>query len=120
VGTLVGTFPRRGGDNQVQHRLNQLAHVYPPPIVWLLLGSIGIAIRRPRGSKVMALLALAALTIVVFNALAQSSDPRYMLPVAPAFVLLAAGALLGPRERASGKQAAASSAVCEARAIPSD
>jgi hypothetical protein len=41
------------------------------------------------------MLTSAALTIIAFNALAQSANPRYMLPVVPAFILLAAAALLG-------------------------
>jgi hypothetical protein len=41
------------------------------------------------------MLTAAALTVVAFNALAQTAGPRYMLPVAPAFILLAAAALLG-------------------------
>jgi putative copper export protein len=41
------------------------------------------------------MLTAAALTVVAFNALAQSASPRYMIPVAPTFILLAAAALLG-------------------------
>ena len=93
--TLNNNFPHRGGDTSLQHRLNQLAHRYPPPIFWLVVGLIALLVRRPRGTKTLAMLTIAALTVIAFNALAQTAGPRYMLPVAPAFILLAATALLG-------------------------
>ena len=93
--TLNNNFPYRSGDASLQRRLNQLAFRYPPPIFWLLVGLIALLVRRPRGTKALAMLTSAALTIIAFNALAQSASPRYMLPVAPAFILLAAAALLG-------------------------
>lgn len=92
--TLAGNFPHRAGNTGLQHRLNQLAHIFPPPIAWLLIGLIALVARRPRGAKTVAMLTAAALT-VAFNALAQSASPRYILPVAPTFILLAAAALLG-------------------------
>jgi hypothetical protein len=45
-------------------------------------------------------LALSALLVIVFNALGLFADPHFALPVAPAFVLFAAGALLGRRRNA--------------------
>jgi 4-amino-4-deoxy-L-arabinose transferase-like glycosyltransferase len=95
LSTLTSNFPHRSGDASLQHRLNQLAYRYPPPIFWLLVGLIALLVRRPRGTKALAMLTSAALTIIAFNALAQSANPRYMLPVVPAFILLAAAALLG-------------------------
>jgi hypothetical protein len=97
--TLEGRFPQRAGNAWLQLRLNQVAHWYPPPIFWLLLGLVALPIRRPRGAKTLTTLALAGLTVIVFNALGQTAVPRYMLPVAPAFILLAAAALLGQTRR---------------------
>ena len=42
-------------------------------------------------------LALAALFVIVFNALGLFADPHFALPVAPAFILFAAAALFGSR-----------------------
>jgi hypothetical protein len=97
LNTLLNRFPHRAGNDWLQLRLNQLTHRYPPPIFWLVLGLVALLIRRPRGTKALAILALAALTIIVLNALGQTAQPRYMLPVAPAFILLGAAALLGRR-----------------------
>jgi hypothetical protein len=97
LNTLANNFPHRAGNSQLQHRLNQLAHRYPPPILWLVIGLIALLIRRPRGTKTLALIATAALTTVVFNALGVAPNPRYMLPFAPAFILFGTAALLGHR-----------------------
>jgi hypothetical protein len=62
-----------------------------------VLGLIGLAWRRPRGSTTLLAISLAALLVIVLNALGLFADPHFALPVAPAFVLFGAGALLGRR-----------------------
>jgi hypothetical protein len=42
-------------------------------------------------------LATAALLVIVLNALGLFADPRFALPVAPAFILFGSCALLGRR-----------------------
>src|SRR5205823_5597038 len=69
----------------------------PRRIIWIVLGLIGLVWRRPRGTQTLLALGLAAMLVIVFNALGLFADPHFALPVAPAFVLLAAGALLGRR-----------------------
>jgi hypothetical protein len=104
LNTLSNNFPQRAPNNQLEHRLNQLAHRYPPPIFWLVLGLIAIPIRRPRGTKTLVLIALAALATVLLNALGVAPSPRYMLPFAPAFILFGTAAVLGrSRRRATPK-----------------
>jgi hypothetical protein len=58
-------------------------------------------VRRPRGTKTLVALALAALFVITFNALGLFADPRFALPVAPAFVLFGSCALLGARSSTS-------------------
>jgi Dolichyl-phosphate-mannose-protein mannosyltransferase len=102
---LARSFPTRVGNRALGVRLNQLSHRYPPAALWLAVGAIAIALRRPRGAGALLVLALAALVIVVFNGLGLLADSHFMLPVAPAFVLFAVGALLGeraPPARSSG------------------
>jgi hypothetical protein len=96
---LFAGLPSRHGNATVALRLNQLSRWYPRSIIWLAIGLIALAVRRARGARVLIALALAALYVVVFNALGLFADPRFALPVAPAFVLLAACAALGPRAR---------------------
>jgi hypothetical protein len=85
----------RDGNATLALRFNQATHRYPPPALWLAVGLLAAVIRRPRG--IIALVALAALgTIaVVFSALALSSEVAYLLPFAPAFIVLAIAGLLG-------------------------
>ena len=97
MGELAGRMPHRSGNAALARRLNQASRWFPPPILWLLLGVAGLAIRRPARSLALATPAIAALIVIVLNALAIPSVPHYAVPVAPAYVLLAAGAVLGAR-----------------------
>jgi hypothetical protein len=95
--SLFGNLPDRKGNRQLALRLNQLSRWFPRSIIWIAVGLIALAWRRPRGARTLIALALAALFVVVFNALGLFADRRFALPVAPAFVLFGASALLGPR-----------------------
>jgi hypothetical protein len=98
---LGANLPDRGGNGSLTLRLNQSSRWYPPPFVWLALGIVGLVARRPARALALAAPAVAALVVIVLSALGLPAVPHYSLPVAPAFVLLAAGALLGPRARTS-------------------
>ncbi len=108
---LFEALPDRNGNAQLGLRLNQLSRWFPRPWLWMLLGLVAIALRRPRGSMTLIALALAALAVVVLNALGLFADLHFLLPVAPAFVLLGLGGLLGSR-RAAGKSVRASARAC--------
>jgi len=95
---LFAALPDRAGNAELGLRLNQLSRWYPRPILWIVLGIVGIALRRPRGSRTLIALALAALAVVFLNALGLFADLHFVLPVAPAFVLLGLGGLLAVRE----------------------
>jgi len=92
---LVHNLPDRKGNSGLALRLNQLSRWYPRSILWIALGLVALALRRPRRASVLVTLALAAVFVIAFNALGLFADPRFALPVAPAFVLLGSGALLG-------------------------
>jgi hypothetical protein len=94
---LFANLPKRQGDAQLALRLNQLSRWFPRPIIWIAVGLVALAWRRPLGSSVLLALGLAAFAVIVFNALGLFADPHFALPVAPAFVLLGAGALLARR-----------------------
>jgi hypothetical protein len=97
--SLFAALPHRRANSEVALRLNQLSRWYPRLIIWIVVGLIALAIRRPREASTLVALGLAALLVIVFNALGLFADPHFALPVAPAFVLLGAGALLGPRRQ---------------------
>lgn len=96
---LLGALPDRQGNAQLGLRLNQLSRWFPRPGLWIVAGLVGILVRRPRGWQTLTALSLAAILVVAFNALGLFADLHFMLPVAPAFVLLGVGGLLGRRSR---------------------
>jgi hypothetical protein len=97
LNSLFGHLPDRKGNHQLGLRLNQLSRWFPRSIIWIAVGLVALLYRRPRGSRTLVALALAALYVIAFNALGLFADRRFALPVAPAFVLFGAAALLGPR-----------------------
>jgi hypothetical protein len=97
MGELWSNLPERKGNAYLALRLNQLSRWFPPPVLWLAVGIGLLAVRRPRNALALATPATAALVVIALNALAIASVPHYSVPVAPAFALLAAGTLLGPR-----------------------
>ena len=94
---LLDSFPHRAGNAQLALRLDQLSRWFPRPWMWIVVGLAGIAVRRPRGAATLVALTLAGVGVVFLNALGLFADLHFVLPVAPAFVLLGAGGLLGAR-----------------------
>jgi hypothetical protein len=95
--SLFNNLPHRTGDASLSHRMDQLSRWFPRSIIWIAVGLIAVVWRRPRGGGTLVALALAALFVIVFNALGLFADPRFALPVAPAFVFFGSCALLGRR-----------------------
>jgi hypothetical protein len=108
---LTSNLPDRRGSVSWGHRLNQLSRWFPRPILWIALGLIALVWRRPRGASVLVALPIAALLVIVLNALGLFADPRFALPVAPAFVFLGLGALLGRRRESEQRLEAADARV---------
>jgi hypothetical protein len=94
---LKDNLPTRSGHGGLALRLNQSSRWYPPPILWLVVGAFGLAIRRPAHVLALATPAVAGLVVIVVSALGLPPVPQYVVPVAPAFVLLAAGGLFAKR-----------------------
>ena len=94
---LFDALPDRAGNARLALRLNQLSRWFPRPWMWILLGLITIVARRTRGWPTLVALALAAFGCVLLNALGLFADLHFVLPVAPAFVLLGLAGLLGRR-----------------------
>jgi hypothetical protein len=98
---LLGRLPDRAGNATLALRLNQASRWFPRPWMWILVGIVSLLVRRPRGAGTLIALALAAIAVVVFNALGLFADLHFILPVAPAFVLFALGGLLATRRLAA-------------------
>jgi len=102
VNRLFGNLPSRAGNGRLALRLNQLSRWFPRPWMWIVLGLVGVVWRRPRGWPTLVALALAALAVVLLNAAGLFADLHFVLPVAPAFVLLGLAGVLGRRRRPTG------------------
>jgi hypothetical protein len=94
---LFDNLPTRTGNAELALRLNQASRWYPRLLIWITVGLIALFWRRPQGGRTLVALAVAALFVIVLNALGLFADPRFALPVAPAFVLFGSCALLGRR-----------------------
>jgi len=97
---LLGRITHRKPNSELLLRFNQASRWFPRPIIWIVVGLIALAIRRPRGSLTLIALAIGAMLVIALNAFGLFADQHFSLPVAPAFVLLGATALVGPRARA--------------------
>jgi hypothetical protein len=95
--SLFAALPDRRGNLTLSHRLDQLSRWFPRSIIWIAVGVVALGWRRPRGARALIAIAVAAVFVIVFNALGLFADPRFALPVAPAFVLFGSCALLGDR-----------------------
>ena len=94
---LFGRLPDRTGNSWLALRMNQASRWYPRLILWIALGLIALALRRPRGALTLTAIGLTAFLVIVLNALGLFADPHFALPVAPAFILFGSCALLGKR-----------------------
>ena len=95
---LAERLPYRDG-TELAHRLNQASKAFPPIVVWLAVGLVALALRRPQGSLVPLTLSAAALLVIVATAFVTLAVAEYAMPVSPAFFLLAAVGLLGAHPR---------------------
>jgi hypothetical protein len=97
AGELGGRFPTRADSGWLRLQLNHASKAYPPPWVWLVLGAIGFAIRRPVGWREPIVLTASALVVILVTVLGVYAVPEYSVPLVPSFILLSAVAWLGPR-----------------------
>jgi hypothetical protein len=100
IDRLLRRLPDRAGNPGLAHRLNQAAYRFPPPGLWLLVGLVAVAVRRPRNIRIALALTGAALLVLLIAALGFPAAPEYAMPVVPAFALLAGAGLFGRRSAA--------------------
>ena len=96
---LASRLPTREGNDGLIHRLNQASRAFPPPVVWLVVGLIALAIRRPARAFIAVVPAVAAVVVIGVTSLVALAVPEYAAPVSPAFILLAAVGLAGAHPR---------------------
>jgi len=97
IDEIAAGLPDRRGPYTLGRALNQASRWYPPPILWLVCGIVALAWRRPAAALALSAPAIAALVVIGAVALGAPAIPHFAVPVTPAFALLLAGALTGPR-----------------------
>jgi hypothetical protein len=95
VGRLAARLPTRDGSPTLIHRLNQTSHRFPALILFLVVGAVTLALRRPRNALVAIVPVVAGLVVIVATALVAPAVAEYAAPVSPAFVVLGAAGVVG-------------------------
>ena len=91
---LVAPYP---GSRWLTLQFSRSSRLFPPPLVWLVIGLVAWVWRRPARSGLAACLAGAALLVIAFQALAVYSIIEFAIPVAPALVVFGVAGLVGDR-----------------------
>jgi hypothetical protein len=94
---LMAEVPPYDGNEWLTLQFSRSSKLFPPPILWLLAGLVGVVVRRPKRRGLALLLAGAALLVVVVQALAIYTIVEFAVPVVPALVVLGAAGLVGTR-----------------------
>ena len=61
--------------------LNRITPRYPRPPLWLLVGAVALVARRPRGTRTILALWLAAGLVLLVHAVSQGVAPEFALPL---------------------------------------
>jgi hypothetical protein len=91
---LVPPYP---GSRWLTLQFSRSSKLFPPPLLWLVAGLVAWVWRRPALAALAACIALAALLVVSFQALAVYSIIEFAVPIAPALVVFGAWGLVGER-----------------------
>jgi hypothetical protein len=94
---LYAAFPDHWWSPWLGLQMDRSSRLYPPPWLWLLAGTIGVLVRRPRSWWATIAPVAGALTMLLGTVMTVWAEPAYAVPVAPAFILFAAVGLLGDR-----------------------
>lgn len=101
VNRMQSDLPNRSGSRHAAAVLNDIDRVFPRPWMWLLLGSVLLAVRRPQQALIPTALAALGLVIVAGTMLGMPAGLEYRVPVDPLFVFFACAAVTLPARRAS-------------------
>jgi hypothetical protein len=103
VRRLSAELPPYEGNQALITWANRASRWFPRPLVWLLVGAVAAAWRRPQRITIAAGLSLLGLFLTATVGLGNA---EYPLPAVPAFVLLATAGLLGTRRQPRPRQSA--------------
>ena len=97
AGALIAEVPPYDGNEWLTLQFSRSSKLFPPPILWLVAGLVGLIVRRPKHLGLALALAGAAVLVVGFQALAIYTIVEFAIPVAPALIVLGAAGVVGTR-----------------------
>lgn len=87
--------PSHDGSAAVMVWVNRASRLFPPALLWLLVGVVAVAVRRPVDAGLAVVLSLVAVVTLLATVLSVPPVPEFGAPFLPAFVLLGLAGLLG-------------------------
>ena len=97
AGALLDDVPPYGGNEWLTLQFSRSSKLFPPPILWLVAGLVGVVVRRPKRLGLAVALAGAAALVVGSQALAIYTIIEFAIPVVPALIVFGAAGLVGTR-----------------------
>jgi hypothetical protein len=97
VDDVVGDFPPGHQRTGVVSAWNDASRLFPPGLIWLVVGGIALAVRRVHGALAVIAPAIGGLVVIVASSLIAPAVPEYGAPVSPSFVVFGVVGLLGRR-----------------------
>jgi hypothetical protein len=97
VDDVVGDFPPGHERTGAVSAWNDASRLFPPGLIWLVVGGIALAVRRVRGALAAVAPVIGGLVVIVVSSLIAPAVPEYGAPVSAAFVVFGVVGLLGRR-----------------------
>ena len=97
AGALLDDVPPYGGNEWLTLQFSRSSKLFPPPVLWLVAGLVGVVVRRPKRLGLAVALAGAAALVVGSQALAIYTIIEFAIPVVPALIVFGAAGLVGTR-----------------------
>jgi hypothetical protein len=88
-------LPERDGVDAADEVLNRITPRFPRPPFWIALAAVGLAFRRPRGWRTIAVLLASAAAVLLIHAASQGVAPEFALPLYPLFLVMGLAAVAG-------------------------
>jgi hypothetical protein len=99
IDDLVSHFPDRRWSPWLGLQMDRSSKLYPRLWMLVLVGLVGIALRKPWGARIAGVIAAGVLAVLFVTALTVYAVPDYAVVLSPALLLLAAIGLAGDRAR---------------------
>jgi len=74
---------------------------WPRPFLWIAVAAVALAVRRPRGTAPILILAGVSALVLLVHALSQAPQSEFELPFVPVWIVAALVGLLAPRRGTS-------------------